>query len=494
MNSAGSIRQQQGAVLVLTVLCLFVLMGAAGLAIDISRTLVNKTIEQNAADAAALSAAIRLNKNNKPTTNVDEIAAEAAGKATYNLFKIAPGNGEIQGKLADSDFNFSFTQSSDLSASPIWTSATDTLDANFVRVTTNNMAVNTWFAAIGFPGIPGFSTLNVSSSAVAGFTPIAPCDLAPVLMCADVDSDGKPKDTTCADGSCYGYTQNTLYCMTDDVSNSENHANNPFICEITPYGPGSIGLLNFAEMFPDLPQGGGALAQKCLAGDTACKNLCEAQTESECESETCTDNCACVKSGTTWSAVRDGLGSLFNQQNGTATYPSDTVTGYGTLAGASTAPTLVTPTEITAYLTDHGMTIPITQGQSIINKPQMPKSGIALDQFIEDGKNPYAHYSYFTDQNGKDTHATSDAMDRKRILGIPFVDCRGFTGPTATLPIVGYGCFWMSAPPEKYDSATLVLGAFVGDKVCNATGKTVSDKDYGFDKVILYKDPSGAHS
>jgi hypothetical protein len=510
MNSLKTPNKQRGAVLVLTALSLFVLMGMAGLAIDIGHTLVNKTIQHNAADAMALSAAIQLNKHNDPDTNTDEIAArDYAQDVTYDLlFKNGPGNGAFAADIPSSDFNFTFASVNDLSTTSEgdWHDAEaveeDTenpliKDANFVRVSTKPMGVDTWFAGVGFPGagIAGFSKLNVSSSAVAGNTPIAPCDLSPILMCADVDEEGNPKDTNCADGSCYGYTVDTLYCMTDDVSNSQKHNNNPFICEITPYGPGSIGLLDFDVMFPDLPQGGAALAEKCLAGDPICKNLCEAESASDCTpDETCTDNCACGKSGTTWSAVRDGLGVLFNKQNGQANFPSDTVTGYGELGGKSTAPTLVTPTELTNYLTTNGITTPIQQGNTTINKPLMPKSGVALDQFLKDGLNPYEHYSDFTDQAGKDTHATDDAEDRKRILGIPFVDCTNFTGPTAKLPIVGYGCFWMAAPPEKYDSATLVLGAFVGDKVCNATGKSISDKDYGFDKVILYKDPFGGHS
>jgi Flp pilus assembly protein TadG len=503
MNSLKTPNKQHGAVLVLTALSLFVLMGMAGLAIDIGHTMVNKTIAQNAADAAALSAAIRINQHNDSDTNADEIAAEAEGKATYNLFKGSPGNGEISEGLSADDLTFTFAKVTDLSTTSLgdWHEAAATngagenitKDTNFVRVTTAAVNVNAWFA-----GVVGFPELAVSTSAVAGVTPIAPCDLAPILMCADVDAEGKAKDTNCGDDTnangtldCYGYELENLYCMTDTPAGGGGGSGSK--CALPgSYGPGNIGLLTFDKMFPDIEVkgGGGALIQECLAGNPECQNLCESSSP----------NSAITKPGGTTGPFVSGIDSLFNNDHPELGYPSDTVTGYGDMeGGASTEPTLVTYADV-EEIKGSGYLIPTT--------------GIPLDDFNDaEGINPFEKYVNFTHQAGADSHASEDAVDKKRVFSVPFVDCSkwGTETPsddeeceskkgsgTTCLPIVGYGCFWVAAPTEKQGSYNLLLGAFIGnkfeDKLCQTTGNAVSDKDYDFYKVILYKDPYGGHS
>jgi Flp pilus assembly protein TadG len=469
MKTAKPFSKQQGTVLVLTTLSLFVLMGMAGLAIDVSRTLVNKTIEQNAADAAAVSAAIRLNEYNDPATNVDEVAAETAGRATYNLFKIFPGNGEINGELADTDFNFTFTKSNDLSASPTWTSATATLDANFVRVATNNMAVNTWFAGIGFPGMPGFSSLNVSSSAVAGFVPIAPCDLEPIMLCSD--SPASP-DKNCTDGQCYGYTVGNVYCLTSSTSNGNPSLDHCAATSVSTLGAGNIGLVNLKANFPSLPNNGADTVKKCLAGAPECQNLCElsGSVPTTIQSET----------GANWGPVQTGIESLFGADHPELGYPSDTITGLNPLWGTttSTADTYLDYDELKARY------------------PLIPVTGVPKTDFPTYYADPFATYKTFAPPNTEFNPATSDAIWKQRVINIPFVDCTNLkNGTDPSIPVVGFGCFFLTAKPEKNASEVFILGQFVFDPaICQAVGKTTSTGNFGFDQVMEYKDPAGGHS
>jgi Flp pilus assembly protein TadG len=479
MNSAGSIRQQQGAVLVLTVLCLFVLMGVAGLAIDIGHTLVNKTIEQNAADAAAMSAAIRLNEQNDPTNSNDEVAAEAAGKATYNLFKTLPGNGQISAKLADSDFNFTFTNSTDLSASPTWTSASATLDANFVRVATNNMVVNTWFAGIGFPGISGFPAFNVSSSAVAGFVPISPCNLAPLMLCAE--NPALP-DKNCNDGACFGYTINNIYCLTPNKSQS-----GPNKCAASgnsSWGPGNIGFVNLGGkdgVFPDLSPGADTLGA-CLGKAPACQDYCE---------NSPVPNTLPPFSGNAWGKVEEGLEEIFrnsSKPNPTYSLIPDSITGWpanGSVtnsAGQSSTLTYLDWAKISSF-TSPAVT-------------QIPLSGLSLATLTSNGvSSPYAIYKTLPPPK-RETNLPSSAEYKKRIINVPFVDCTNPpNGTSSNLTVVGFGCFLLTAKAEKTASEEFILGQFIEDQhLCQSTGTTTSTGNSGFDKVMLYKDPSGGHS
>jgi Flp pilus assembly protein TadG len=474
MNSVKTIKQQQGAVLVLTALCLFVLMGAAGLAIDIGHTLVNKTIEQNAADAMALSAAIRLNQQNDSTTSTDEQAAAAFGLQTYDLFKQSPGNAEISSGLANNTFTFTFSKTNDLSNNPTWQTAPPAVDANFVRVTSAAMPVNAWFA-----GVVGFPQMAVSSSAVAGFTPITPCDVAPVMMCADVDNSGNIKDVNCNDNTndkaitlngvdvidkdCYGYEINALYCM----KQQEGVWSNDPLCPQPPtgsYGAGNFGFLDYD------PPGFNPSLKYCTAGEPACALNCRFSTDPSTGLPV-----VATKTGQNFGPVSDGFNTRFNLYGGglqPTDYPPDLVIGSGTNGDVSKVQLIGSETELTDI------------------------------------------YSIYSTHAPDITTNLSLGKKNRRILPIPFVNCGTPANPitlngNSTVKILGFGCFMMarefgnSTQPYVYsgDDNTAIdpnkkflYGVFVGDDVCQGVGQNNSVSDFGFDKVILYKDPSGGHS
>ncbi|WP_305907144.1 pilus assembly protein TadG-related protein [Methylomarinum sp. Ch1-1] len=464
-------KKEKGAVLVFTALALVLLVAMAGLAIDISHAYVNKTRLQNLADALALSAAISLAKQESSSTipDVETFAENFARNNTFPAFTGSDGNGEVASGISGAELAFTFSKKTPISANAAdWGAAGAVDDAIFARVVVSPMSIGTWFMSVLSIMIPGdFSQMTVAATAVAGTAPIAPCDLTPIMMCTDNPS---APDTDCSDGECYGYTMDNLYCMSAEISSGTGGA--PSRCAAThnsQYGAGNIGLANFGSAFPDAGLDNGAnTVKKCLAGAPECKKLCEVPSPGTIPSKT----------GVDWGPLREGLGSLFNEDSPDLGYTSDKLTGLGTTTSPTTEDTYLDYSDLEAEF-----------GASYV----VPTAGISLSGTgLVD---PYAKYESLKGQGTVDSDISPDAEYGKRILGVPFVDCTEFgTGGTADLPVKGYGCFYLSALPEKNGSEVFILGQFVGDEVCRATGDLTSVDDFGFYKVILYKDPMGGHS
>jgi Flp pilus assembly protein TadG len=485
MKTIATPNKKRGAVLVITAFSIFVLMGLAGLAIDLSHAYVNKSRMQNLADALAMSAVITLNKKNDPANSVDEEAAKTYAEThTFTLFKNSLGNSEINTAIAASNLTFTFAKITDLkdlndSAAGDWKAAGAINDANFARVEISPMGISTWFAAV-----LGINQLAVSTSAVAGTVDVVPCDVAPVMMCADVDSAGKVKDDKCDDNTkdknildangvpvvnldddkdCYGYELNALYCLKQQEGTWSDTA----LCPQPPTG--SFGAGNFGFLDYD-PPGLNPSLKYCAAGNPSCSDAyCEAPTDPVTGFPR-----VASKTGQNFGQVADGFNTRFNLYGGglspygnspdSADYPPDTVIGPG------------------------GSGI-VGRTNGDVTKVQRIGSETELTDI---------HTFY-------DTLATTDittnlpGLKGRRILSIPFVDCRTDIDGKTDIKVLGFGCFMMareygnSTQPYVYNSIDpskkFLYGVFVGNGVCHGAGNAVSGPDTGFKKVILYKEP-----
>lgn len=476
------LQRQKGVVLVLVALALVLLMGIAALAIDLSHAEVNKTRLQNLADSLALSAAISLNKGKSSQT-----AKDYATDNTYPTFRNSSGNQEILSANLTIDYYFSHDLSGDYEGAE----SPDDPTKRFARVVVSapNM-VRTWFAPV-LSLISGgnFNTISVSAAAVAGTSPVAPCDLAPIMMCSDVnvaanvdDGDGKFDgiDRDCNDGDCYGYYLNNIYCLVSSTGNSSNYS-----CEAsssannTGLGAGNIGLASFGAF--GLPSGANTV-KKCLAGDPQCKQFCKLPSGT-----------IPSKTGAVWGPVREGIDSLFNQDHPDLGFMPDKITGLGTTTtGTSTANTYLTLTQIQNVLGKdiNGNNIPIDM------------DGVPAANF---GTDPYAAYLGFKTSGDYEAGlpTTTDSAGNtipyadydRRVLTVPMIDCTNAkNGTDPNLPVVGYGCFFLTSRAEKSGSEEIILGEFIQNSKCDAVGKATSSTNYDFYKVQLYKDPHGGHS
>jgi len=172
---------QRGSVLVLVTISMVVLLGVAGLALDMGHAYLMKTRLQNALDAAALSGAKTLDVTHDPAQA--EIDAR-------NTFSINAGDDLSETGLALTSVEFS-----DILFDPA-----QALDPKYIRVSFDDFQRPMWFAHI-LPGVD--DNKEISATAVAGPTPVLGeiCDILPVMICGDPSGD-----TDCTDGDCYGYS------------------------------------------------------------------------------------------------------------------------------------------------------------------------------------------------------------------------------------------------------------------------------------------------
>ena len=165
MQRSGVTRKQgeQGFSLVLLSLCLFVMLGMLGLAIDVGRMYVYKTELQTFADASALAAVARLDGTQSGVQGANSVATAGPLGTTkpngYNFDTVAIPSGNIATTYASS-FGGAFDDYSTASGP-----AANTY--RFIRVMASaNVPLN--FLAV-IPGIP--TQFPLSASAVAGESP-----------------------------------------------------------------------------------------------------------------------------------------------------------------------------------------------------------------------------------------------------------------------------------------------------------------------------------
>lgn len=464
---AASLHKTKGNVLVLTAFALFVLMGMAAIAVDLSHAETNKTRLQNLADALALSAAISLNRQESSGTisDIEEYAENYAKTVTLPDFKSASGNNEVTLTTADFDFTFA----TNWSPTSGWVAA-DAIDgAHFARVVTKNpLNLATWFARV-----INFNNMAVSASAVAGTTPIVPCsDVLPVIACANVNNS-KPKsaDAVCGTGGkCFGYAMNTVFCFKASSGNKSN-LNCPAVSSDYMGGPQGISG-NFGWM----SVGNGAKSiNDCAAGNPGCQiQFCTNYAASATISSQ-TGNIA---------AIEQGFNTRFDIYKGSYTdptqYPPDYIVGY--------APSSTTADNKTRSA-DNANNITIPQ----------PPNVQAISTTTSNPTNLYVNNYKPLIDSGATSDATNTPQNNRRVLAAPFIDCTqvqktkgGFTVPSSA--VVGWGCLFITQPMPTGSPTSIYAELIDNTNNCQGMGLDVSNINTGFYKVILYKDPFGGQS
>jgi Flp pilus assembly protein TadG len=212
-------QRERGATLVLVVVGLAALIAMAGLALDTSHVLLNKSRLQSALDAAALAAAKVLDQS-----ALTSAATTAAGSVfTLNLAQYPELRNQVNGGL-----KLLTEYSSTLNPfSP------GTTPAKFVRT-----SITGFTTQMSLVTVLGIASINVAGNAVAGPSPpiVTACNIVPVFMC------GNP-----AQPPLYGYQVDQVVGL--------NHVTGT----TSPIGPGNYGLLA-------LGGNGGSIVRTNLAG------------------------------------------------------------------------------------------------------------------------------------------------------------------------------------------------------------------------------------
>jgi hypothetical protein len=216
-------RRERGSALILVVIAAAALIGIAGMALDASRLGYMKARLQSVVDAMALAAAKRLDETGSP-----DAACEAAKQS---LIDNAKGFKELAEALpspptcGDIDIRYS---------SVIPFDTTQAGAARYVRVAIDDMATGASLAQA-----LGFTTLEVSASAVAG--PSAPlaevCSVLPIAVCG---TEEKPN---------FGFVPGQVYVLKGKQKFSEIKENGDFFL-LTLLGSGGDNLrIGFAGGF-----------------------------------------------------------------------------------------------------------------------------------------------------------------------------------------------------------------------------------------------------
>ena len=168
-------RKQKGVIGVLVAVGLVALLAMAGLALDTSHAMLNKTRLQNAVDAAALSGAKELD-----LTGGDVFRARAAVEEAFTANGASAGNNEMGEAITDGTIQLEVQFSATLD--PF---VPGTVPAEYVRVRARNFRLNAWFATV-----VSATDKVVAASAVAGPSPTinTVCNIAPMMVCGDPEA------------------------------------------------------------------------------------------------------------------------------------------------------------------------------------------------------------------------------------------------------------------------------------------------------------------
>jgi hypothetical protein len=102
-------------------------------------------------------------------------------------------------------------------------------------------------------------------------------------------------------------------------------------------------------------------------------------------------------------------------------------------------------------------------------------------------------YSYSTYENDYATKTgLPSGKDRRREVAVPFTDCSNAKPGQTSLPVVGFGCFFLLQPAVQKGNDNYVFAQLIGE--CNATGAPGPVGGQGLYKIVLHNDPASPDS
>lgn len=421
-------RRQEGSVSVLMVIALAAILMIAGLTLDMGHMLLNKSRLQNAVDAAALSGAKTLSQVMGGVNSAS--ATQAAALNTLAQNANAAGNNELATAVAGSPGTFAVVELSSSVYGPF--SFPGPSDAKYVRVSVPNYSLMGFFwSFVQTFGTSGLGNKRVAAIATAGPSPTSPCDLAPLMVCGDAtqyDPDA---------GMFWGFQFGDLQVLKSAAGNS------------SAIGPGNFQLLDFGS-------GGSTVRQDLAGGGSVCRNV--------------GDNVQ-TSPGNMVGPTSQGLNTRFGIYNGpvsASNYPPDLVT-------ASSNPRITYNDSVTPAQTQY-------KGQPVTsNDGDLTAGGEAIMDYNDWRASVAACVA------GTGSGCESNGVFERRMLKIVVGECTGKQGGSTSIPVLGFGCYFVVQPMNGGGTEAQIFGQFV--KECegdNVSGPDPSN-DSGPQIIQLYK-------
>jgi len=419
-------RRQRGAVSILMAITLAAMLMMAALTLDGGHMLLNKTRLQNAVDAAALSGAKTLSQVAGAANFASTTRAAALNTLVQNAN--ATGNNELSTAVAGNPGAFAVVELASGVYGPF--SYPGPTDAKYVRVSvpSYNLTGFFWSFAQSFGGL---GTKAVAAIATAGPSPTNPCDLAPLMICGD------PTKYNPSTGMFWGFQFGDLQVLKSAAGNS------------SPIGPGNFQLLDFGS-------GGSSVREDLAGGGSVCRNVGDSVQTSP---------------GNTVGPASQGLNTRFGIYNGPVSasdYPPDLVT-------ASSNPAItyndsVTPAQV------------LYKGQPVTSSGGNLTAGSNTILDYNDWKASVAACVA-----GSGSGCQSNGVFERRMLKVVVGNCAGKQGGSTTIPVLGFGCYFVVQPMSSGGTQAQIFGQFVkeceGDNVAGPSPST----DSGPQIIQLYK-------
>ncbi len=419
-------QRQRGTIIVMVVIAMAAVLLMAALALDGSHMLVNKTRLQNAVDAAALSGAKTLNAVLGATGAAS--LAQTAALDTLSRNANATGNQELAKAVGNNVANFAKVELASSVYGPF--SFPGPANASYVRVTVANYPLTGFFwGAFQTLGNGADKTKSVAAIATAGPSPTSPCELTPLMVC------GNPTQNNPSGGMFWGYSFGDLQVLKTAANNS------------SAIGPGNFQLLDFGS-------GGNTVRDGLAGGINQCNSIGSNVT---------------TKPGNTVGPSAQGLNTRFNEYKGglsAADYPPDLVV-------------TVNPKSLTYNDTLNRIEYnnqPVTAANGNLSTTGGPLYD--YNDWKQDSANCTA---------GTGSGCLSNGVHERRVLKIVIGDCSGKNDGASSIPVLGFGCFFVMQPEAQQGNESQIFGQFIsqceGDGV---PGPTPTD-DVGPQIIQLYK-------
>lgn len=435
-------RRQRGAVAILLTVAMVALVAMAGLTLDGGHLMLNKSRLQNAVDAAALSGAKTLSQM-KGLTRPQ--AAEQARTAALNTLQInaeADGNGELLRAMGESA-QFAIVEFSERIDGGFGPNLTQ--GGKYVRVTVPAYGLEGFFwRFLDSLGAVELGDKQVAAMAVAGTAPSRPCEVVPLMVCAD---------PTPASGTFWGYRFGQLQVL--KMAGGDQSSGNNQNAQDWDVGPGNFHLLRLGS------GGAGPMIESGMAGGIdQCTTPGEGLTVD-------------TKPGNMVGPVRKGYNTRFNEGS-TTQYRSDYI-----IKNAGGKDDLEWDSATAKVMLGSG------------------KNSVAVDSSVDGklyagGNRLYDYPAYLEDTAACINKSGGSCQDQgapwRRILKVVIGDCTGTAGGTKPVIVKGYGCFFaLQKLQSGGGNKANIFGQFV--EACDGDGYAGPNpaNDAGPEIIQLYR-------
>lgn len=429
MNSPRAIYRgpahQRGAVMVLVTVAMLAILAMAALALDGGHMLLNKARLQNAVDAAALSGARTLLQVSG-TGNAASLTRDAA-VGTFTLNAQADGNDELATALAEGGAGFVQVELATSVYGPF--SYPGPVAARYVRVSVANEPLQGFFWPILSLLADDTPDKAVSAIATAGPSPTTPCQVAPLMICGDPNGN----DPTA--GQFWGYRFGDLEVLKSGAGNT------------SPIGPGNFQLIRLGS------NSGAADVRAALAGDIEQCNQVGETVETE--------------PGNTVGPVAQGLNTRFGEYKGSlagsaASYPPDQIISHST----------------PLIEWDEGAELATYDGQPVQ----------ARDGNLFTGQGALLDYNDWRRATAAcPSGCTAGGVAERRVLRIVVGDCTGKQNGQTSVPVLGFGCFFLVQPLPAGGKDAQIFGQFLRECAGDNQPDIDPSDDSGPQIIQLYK-------